>query len=130
MRRLCGVRSWRRSAFVTAARVLSAVVLAGGSTQAIAEVAWQNPGAQALPQMSPIGAAQAIRALASPGRTQHVLVSFYEPIRPDDPVTRTLNCGRRFFSPPRPPAVRNRARTGNDTWDKNRCARPRRSCRR
>ncbi len=75
--------SWRRSVSVTACRVLSVLILSGVSTQAIAEVVWKNPGAQALPKMSPIGAAQAIRALAAPGRTKHVLVSFSEPVVPE-----------------------------------------------
>ena len=76
-------RSWRRPVFVAACRVLPVVILSGVSTPAFAEVVWKNPGAQVMSQMSPIGAAQAIRALAAPGRTKHVLVSFSEPIVPE-----------------------------------------------
>ncbi len=83
MLQVCCAPAWRRSVLVAARRVLTVLVLSGVSTQAIAEVAWKSPGAQELPQMSPIGAAQAIRALAAPGRTQHILVSFSEPIVSD-----------------------------------------------
>lgn len=75
--------SSRRSVRVTGSCFLTALVVWGSSSLAVAEVAWRNPGLQVMPQMSPAGTAQAIRAMAVPGRTQHVLISFTDRVGMD-----------------------------------------------